>query len=208
MLVRDLGLLYDLYRDAESMCDAINWRNPPAWAANAGENTQALARSVIQTCFNLLESYVSGLARAHIMQKPVDIQVREKLIDTRESLRKRIRQVPALITGRECPLRQDDYPLGPLFDDIKRRRDAFVHCEPGRQESGRGYIKEAVFHDISPEVVGSAVKATHDTIRQIWQFVHERQGPRWLPALDPSGRFGKPNLALAPRHERGAGQRS
>jgi hypothetical protein len=199
MLVRDLGLLYDLYRDAESMCDRIDPLKPPPWAGTAGENTQALARSVIQACFNLLESYISGLARAHVMTHPVDRSVRDKLLDTREPLRKRIRHVPMLITKREYPVAPDDYPLGLLFNDIKRRRDAFVHCEPGPEESGRGYVKEAVFHDISPTVVASAVKATHELIRQTWKFVHEQDGPRWLPPFEPSGRFGKQNLELRPR---------
>lgn len=199
MLVRDLGMLYDLYCDAEGICERISWRNPPSWAATAGENTQALARATIQACFNLLESFVSGLARAHIMNHEVEPHLYKRLTENREPLKKRIRQIPALIVGRDCPISVDAYPMGPLFNDVKSRRDAFVHCEPGPQQSSHGYVKESVFHDVSPELVTLAVKATHELIREVWGFVYAEEGPRWLPPLEESGRFGKINLALGPR---------
>ena len=200
MLVRDLGALYDLYRDAESLCGSVRWDDPPGWAGAASENSQSLARAVVQACFNLLESFVSGLARAHVLTCPSpDAQSAEKLLSTREPLKHRIRRVPALITGRECPLDPNKYPLEPLFGEIKRRRDAFVHCEPGPLESERGYVKEAVFHEVSPEVVGLAIRATHDAIRQVWEFTRGRPGPRWLPVIGEEGRFGRENLRLVPR---------
>lgn len=202
MLVRDLGMLLDLYRDAEALCDGIDPTNPPSWSGAAGENVQGLARSVIQACFNLLEAYVSGLARAHVMTQELPPAIQTRLTDNREPLKKRIRTVPSLIAGRESPLRPDSYPLDPLFNDIKRRRDAFVHCEPGPQDSTRGYVKEAVFHDIPLELVPLAVGATHEAIRQTWLFLYGVEGPRWLPPLESSGRFGKENLGLRPRASR------
>jgi hypothetical protein len=202
MLVRDLGLLFDLYTDAELLCDSINMSHPPQWAIAAGESTQSLARAVIQTCFNLLESYVSGLARAHIMSHGgVDARTTEKLLGTREPLRTRVRQVPALIVGRECPLTLDEYPLKPLFLDVGLRRAAGGGGEPGQLRSERGYVKEAVFHDLPRDLVPLAIRATHDTIRHLWAFVHDKDGPRWLPSLEPSGRFGKRDLRLSPRLE-------
>lgn len=200
MLVRDLGALYDLYRDAESLCASVRWTDPPEWAAAASENSQGLGRAVVQACFNLLESFVSGLARAHVLTgQSLDAQSAERLLSTREPLKQRIRRVPTLIVGRECPLDPNKYPLEPLFGEIKRRRDTFVHCEPGPLESERGYVKEAVFHEVRPDVVALAIRATHDAIRQVWEFTHERPGPRWLPAMDEDGRFGRKNLRLVPR---------
>src|SRR5262245_52554337 len=67
MLARDLAFLVSLFRDSEQLLTKVNWANPPRWAGYGSENSQALARAVIQTCFNLLESFVSGLARAHVM---------------------------------------------------------------------------------------------------------------------------------------------
>lgn len=199
MLVRDLGMLVDLYLEAERLCETISPRRPPAWAGAAGENVQALARSTIQACYNLLESFVSGLARAHVMTHPaLDEDVAGRLLSTREPLRKRVRSIPSIIRGEECPLAADAPPLSSLFGAIKKRRDAFVHCEPGPIESEHGYVKEAAFNDIGRDLVPQAVRATHDTIRGLWQFVHQCEGPRWLPPIESSGRFGKANLRLCP----------
>lgn len=200
MLVRDLGLLYDLYLDAESLCIGIDSRRPPLWAGTAGENVQALARAVIQTCFNLLESFVSGLARAHVMTHPTMSEAEvERLLGTRDPLKRRIRQIPGMIVGRECPLDPNKSPLSTMFGPIKQRRDAFVHCEPGPALSEHGYIKEAAFHDVTAESVLGAVVATHQIIREVWRFVKGQSGPRWLPDIEGgTGRFGKDNLKLVP----------
>lgn len=205
MLVRDLGMLVDLYLEAETLCDSISPRRPPTWAGAAGENVQALARSTIQACFNLLESFVSGMARAHVMTNAsLDEEVAGKLLSTREPLRKRVRSIPSVIRGEECPFTLDALPLSTLFGEIKRRRDAFVHCEPGPIESEHGYVKEAAFNDIDRDLVPRAVRATHDTIRGLWYFVHQCEGPRWLPPIESSGRFGKINLRLCPPESAGS----
>jgi hypothetical protein len=205
MLARDLSMLVDLYLDAEAICAPLVAWNAPEWAGAAGENVQALARATIQACFNLLESFVSGLARAHVMTgSALGEDVVERLLSTREPLRKRVRAIPSLITGRECPLSLESEPLVTLFGDVKRRRDSFVHCEPGPMESEHGYVKEAAFNNIDRELVPRSVRATHDTVRALWRFVHGREGPRWLPPLEPSGRFGLPNLKLVAPPSKGA----
>jgi hypothetical protein len=198
MLARDLSALLSFYRDAESLCSGANPSRPPVWAASAGENCQGLARAVIQACFNLLESFVSGLAREHVMVHRIEGPERDRLLDTRKPLSDRIVRVPTSITGRTCPLGRSEDPLMSLFGEIMRRRDAFVHCEPGSSHSARGYVKEVAFHDVGPEVVALAVRSTHEAIRRIWEFVYERPGPRWLPALDDEGRIGGQNLRLVP----------
>ena len=201
MLVRDLGLLVDLYLDAAALADSTSVSRPAPWAVAAGENTQALARAVVLACFSLLESYLSGLGRAYVMTNPnLDEVTRAKLLTTRGPLSKRITTIPAVIAGRACPLSIEAHPLSPLFDSVKRRRDAFVHCEPGPIESEHGYLKEAAFNDTSHDLGMSAIRCTHDAMIALWTFVHGRPGPRWLPELEPSGRFGKQNLQLVPRN--------
>lgn len=205
--MRDLGLLVDLYFDAMTLAGSVTPSRPTPWAAAAGENTQALARATVQACFNLLESFVSGLGRAHVMMHPeLEQSTVNELLSTQGPLSLRVRKIPATIVGADCPLQPGTYPFVPLFDGVKQRRDAFVHCQPGPMQSKHGYVKEAAFHDTSHELVLSAVRSTHDAIRALWEFVHGRPGPRWLPDLEESGRFGKPNLRLVPREAEHAAQ--
>ena len=161
MLARDLELLCGLHADAEQLLKTIDWSSPPEWAGFASENAQALARTSILACFNLLESFTSGLARSYAMTRPsTDEHFQTKLLSTREPLRKRVLAVPQMIVGSQIALDINKPPLSTLFGPIKQHRDSFVHCEPGVIESERGYVKEAMFHDVSIELVEVAVKAT------------------------------------------------
>jgi hypothetical protein len=201
MLARDLELLHALFVDAEQLITGVNWSAPPEWAGHASENGQALARTVIQACFNLLESFVSGLAQTHLMEHPnVPEDHRKKLLDQEKSLRQRIINVPEIIAGRPCGLQLNKPPLDRLFGFIKHSRDSFVHCEPGPHPSPRhGLVKELLFHDVTKDVVDETVALTVQVISFLWRFLYNREGPRWLPVLPPtkSGR----NLRLTVRCE-------
>ena len=198
MLARDLAFLYELFREAEDLLRPVNWGNPPRWAQGGSENSQSLARTVVLTCFNLVESFVSGLARAFVMEHPeLDDETKAYLLDTRAPLRKRILGVPRAITPRTIDLDINKEPLSRLMGPIKARRDAFVHCEPGPAPSERGYVKEILFHDVGVEVVEECVVTTMEIIRTIWYAVHQRLGPRWLPERLPTGHFPGYNLHLA-----------
>jgi hypothetical protein len=199
MLVRDLECLHGLYRDTEKLLETINWANRPWWATAASENAQGLARITILTCFNLLESFLSGLARAHVMLHPsMDQETAAKLLSTKDSLRKRIVTVPKQILGRDPSLDLNKPPLSAMFGNLKQYRDSFVHCEPGVQASSYGYVKEKLFHDMSPQLVDEAVTTTHAVIRLVWRAVRGREGPKWLGSADRSGQPHRPNLTVAP----------
>jgi len=199
MLARDLECLHDLYRDAERLLETINWSSPPAWAGAASENAQTLARTAILTCFNLLESFVSGLARAHVMlYANLDATVTSKLLSTQDALRRRIVSVPRQILGREPPLDLNKPPLSTMFGSLKQYRDSFVHCEPGDQPAAHGYVKEELFHDVSPKLVDEAVSTTESIIRLVWKAVYGVDGPRWLGLRDDSGQYRRQNLTVAP----------
>ena len=199
MLARDLDCLHSLYLDAEALLAKVDWTRPPAWAAGASENAQGLGRLTILTCFNLLESFTSGLAKAHCMLHPeLDEQVRARLLSTQEPLRKRFLAVPRQILGFEPPLDLNKPPLSALFGTIKAYRDSFVHCEPGDQVSVFGHVKQALFHDVSPQLVVEALSLTETAIRELWFAIHSRPGPRWLAARDDDGRTRRHNLTVAP----------
>lgn len=204
MLARDLVFLYELFRQSEDLLSGAARSNPPEWAKSGSENSQSLARTVILTCFNLLESFVSGLARAYLMEHPnIDQATRKNLLDTQASLRKRILGVPRAITSNPVDLDINKAPLSQVMGPLKARRDAFVHCEPGPEPSERGHVKEVLFHDVGPEVVDETVDATMIVIRRIWFAVHQRSGPRWLPERQVNGHFPGRNLRLGTREAQG-----
>jgi hypothetical protein len=184
MIARDLEFLYGLFVDAESILAGVNWNRPPEWAPFASENRIALGRAVVQACFNLLESYVSGLARAYVMvNEGLDPSVKEKLLDTRASLRERIRQVVKITSDGKVAVDSACDPYAGLFNRVKTRRDSFVHCAPGSEANKFGVVKEAVFHDINKEGVDEAMTLTCQLIRETWRSLNHRDGPTWLQDL-------------------------
>jgi hypothetical protein len=199
MLARDLAVLLDFFKDTESLLRRVTWTNPPNWAMGASENGQALARAVIQSCFNLLESFTSGLAQTYLLtHSRIEASAETTLRDTRSPLGRRVLDIPNTIVGRPSELRRDTPPISTLFGKVKRYRDAFVHCEPGPMESTRGYVKEALFHDVSSELVEETVNACAEVIRKTWLFVYRRRGPSWLPDRDSAGSFGRKALVIVP----------
>lgn len=185
-LASDLALLYNLFLDSEALLDEAQRQKQP----HCSEHSQSLARSVILACFNLLESFVSGLAVAYLMECPsAPADVVKKLEDKNQSLRRRFVLYPSLITGREGLLDDTKPPLQQLFGACKVRRDSFVHCEPGPVPTKWGYVKEVHFHDVDLVVVRNTVGLTCDAICLAWKVVHGKDKPSWLPTRDADGRF-------------------
>lgn len=198
MLTRDLGLLYGLFRDAEEMLSTVDWSRPPEWAASASENALALGRATIQCCFNLLEAFTAGLARAALMtSKNRNEDVASQLRDTKSPLRKRLIRIPNILRTDKSPLDSNHSPFSTLFGDVKVRRDTFVHCEPGPEISERGYVKEDLFHDAFAPEVEKAVNATCEAIHVVWNHVYDRPRPHWFHERTADGRFSRKNLRLA-----------
>ena len=184
-LARDLALLYNLFLDAEAIADGyLKNRN-----LHSNEISQSLARSVILTCYNLLESFVSGLVAEFIIKNPDApsgiIKRLEKPKD--RSLKARFEEVPELVTGIPNVMEPIKSILIPLFGDYQKRRNAFVHCEPGPITT-----KETFFHETNAKVVRETISLTIRAIRAAWKLVHNADGPSWLPNPDTKGRF--PNI--------------
>ncbi|MGC3961492.1 MAG: hypothetical protein QM813_27270 [Verrucomicrobiota bacterium] len=153
-----------------------------------------MGRSVILTCFNLLESFASGLAAAHLIEHPevseeIVLQLRGRKPNGRDySLREKFVLFPALIANKP-KLDENKAPLKELFGECKQRRDSFVHCEPGPEQTKWGYIKEERFHDVDRVAVQKTVELTWDAICLAWKTVHEKEKPSWLPKRSADGRF-------------------
>ena len=199
MLSRDLQLLCNLSRDAEQLTSSADLNRRPSWLPYACENAISLNRAAIVACFNLLESFTSGLARTYVMEHPdLDASQAKKLLANQGPLRERLLFVARFVTGDNSVMGSDSPPFSDLFGDIQRRRNAFVHCEPGPQQSSKGYIKEAAFHDVSWPIVKECVASTLETIRRIWRPLTGKDQPSWLPVPDKDGRFPIWNLRLNP----------
>lgn len=196
MLSRDLEFLYSIYIDLEDQLDKINWSSKQSeLTGGASENAQTLARNVIQTCFNLLESFTNGIARQYLLTNQNIDKSDEKILENNNyPLSIRIILIPELLFG--CVKENYESQYINLFKKIKRHRDSFVHCVPGRQESKYGYIKEDMFNDINRELVISAVYDTIDLICIIWKHVYDSEKPKWLPKIDDSKQLYQNNLRL------------
>lgn len=189
----DLALLYNLFLDAETIIDNAERQQKPC----PSEHSQSLGRSVILTCFNLLESFVSGLATAFLMENPNAAEsVTKRLQDKNLSLRKRFVLFPSLIVGQPDLLTDTKPPLNLLFGELKERRDSFVHCEPGPAPTKWGYVKEVHFHDVNRAKVQQTVDLTCEAVCLAWKAVHGREQPSWLPKRDSQGRFLRVNVRL------------
>jgi hypothetical protein len=138
MLVRDVGLLFDLHFDVDRLLQGATLSDA-SWAVAAGKNQQSLARSVILSCFNLLESFANGLAREWLRLHPAaDAKERAHFEETQKPLRTRLLSIVKTASGGHCSLDVNKPPISELFGPIKNRRDAIVHSEPGSGVSSRG----------------------------------------------------------------------
>lgn len=191
----DLALLYNLFCDSEAMNDKAQ----QSGQMHSSEHSQSLGRNVILTCFNLIESFVSGLTASYLIENPgASAEIVAKLKDDRASLRKRMLQVPCLISGKTEIIMPGDSSFQLLFGECKERRDSFVHCEPGSVPTKWGYVKEQRFHDITEAAVTQTVDLTENIICKIWQAVYGRERPSWLPKRNEGRRYPRIAVTLRP----------
>lgn len=191
----DLALLFNLFLDNEAiLAEAAKRRE-----LHSSEHSQSLGRSVILTCFNLLEAFVSGLAVAWLMENPsASAEIVKRLEDKNLPLRRRLIELPGVIVGRPGVIDGKKPPMEPLLGECKRRRDSFVHCEPGSKPTSWGYVKEHEFHSVDAFAVRKTLELTLESISLVWKVVHGRERPSWLPQLNTAGRFERITVVLTP----------
>jgi hypothetical protein len=193
-LASDIALFYNLLLDSESIWHEATRQS----VAFSTQHSQSLARGVILTCYNLLESFTSGLAAGFLLENPgAPKEVVKKLTDNSAPLRNRFLTFPSHITGQASQLDETKPPIKPLFGEFKHRRDSFVHCEPGPEPTKwGGYVKEQHFHDVDPAIARQTIDLTFEAIGLAWKAVHGKDGPRWLPQRGDDGRFLNIGVAL------------
>jgi hypothetical protein len=172
---------------------------------NGSEHSQSLGRSVILTCFNLLEAFITGLATSFVYENPnAPREILQKLkgVDPNGGylnwrLDEKYERFPTLITGKSgWSINHPSFQK--LFASVKAQRNAMTHPSMPFQATDKARIQnEARFHDITLDGVREIVGLTSDAICRVWQFVHGKTKPSWLRLRQEDGRFPHVMFKLA-----------
>jgi hypothetical protein len=197
----DLALLYNLFLDAENIIEEFARQGSP----HHSENVQSLGRSVILACGTLLESFASGIGAAYVMDNPgapSDILTQLRALPReRLSLNRRLARVIMLTAGEPPPKEWGEREFEERFKDFTLRRNSIVHCEPDIEDSADTGLKQRYLHDIDLETVSDAVDLVCEAICTGWRAVYKREGPKWLPGRNETGRFRRVSVKLAPKDD-------
>jgi hypothetical protein len=192
-LASDIALLYSLFLDSEQL------------STDHSEHSQSLGRSVILTCFNLLEAFITGLAAAFVYENPnaprdTIQQLKGFGADGRYlnfRLDEKYERFPTLITGKSG-WKIDQPPFLDLFGRVKDQRNAMTHPSmPFHPGDKKRTENESRFHDITLDGVREVVNLTSEGICRVWQFVHGNPKPSWLGLRQENDRFPHVKVKLA-----------
>jgi hypothetical protein len=148
------------------------------------------ARSVVTSCFNLMEAYLNGLAWDYVQtHSTVHLSNRRKklLEDTMSiSFRDKIFKYPEILAGH--PLWQEpNQELEEFVNILKPFRDSLVHPSPfSVPEKFGGYDKLRLFYRVDYDTAILAVNLLITLIRQIHLhiFGSKQVMPIWLNDLE------------------------
>lgn len=148
-------------------------------------------RTAIQSCFNLLEAYINGLAWEYVFGHGVQDLSNNKqkmFLEAAGSLTNRLVQIPPIVADRDETLfDQNRPPLREFIQDIKPYRDSLAHPSPfSAPEKFGGYDKLSRIYNLGIDEVRLAVEITTNIIGAIHQFLgRDGELPQWfLPRLD------------------------
>jgi len=151
------------------------------------------ARATILTGFNLVETFINGLAwecvhtkGSHLKPKQCDeLSERTGFV----SIGKKLVRYPRIIKGSQGGILHDSRdPLRTFLRDVKPLRDAIVHLSPFAKPTG--YDKVQQFYGLETDRVSLAVDTCYEIVTTIWKFVKGRKSPpAWLIGRLNDGRF-------------------
>ncbi|MFH1057942.1 MAG: hypothetical protein V1797_04570 [Pseudomonadota bacterium] len=147
-------------------------------------------RSIILSCYNLLEAYLNGLAWVFALDKEkmsaVSNNARKLIEDSGQvSLKEKVVKYPKIISG--SPLWGDnDDPPKLLLTDLKQFRDSLVHPSPfSVPERFGGYDKLQTFYLVDIGVSMITTRHTVGIISHIHEHINGASSPplKWLNEL-------------------------
>lgn len=147
-------------------------------------------RSVLLSCFNLVESYLNGLAWNFAKNEDDFNQLsnrQKKLIQdiSQTKLRDKILKYPTIISGRTLWDENDDV-VSTFLEIFKPFRDSLVHPSPfSAPEKFGGYDKLSKFYRIDLGIALLTVKITTMLISRIYQNLTDLQEghPNWINGI-------------------------
>lgn len=201
-LASDLALLYNLFLDSWTIMDAAQ----ALGKVHCSQTSQSLGRVVVITCYNLLEAFMDGLVAVFLHENPDAPERIKDRLNGKEAdgkyrkleVKEKFEHFIADITGGPN-LDVSQPPFRDLLGKYKWRRNAFVHPSMPHHARDKYRIdRETGFHDITLEGVRETVDMTLDAISVVWQRVHGKPQPSWLPKRESDGRFCRVNVKLLP----------
>lgn len=143
-------------------------------------------RSIMLTAFNLLESYLNGIAwdfyNSNGDQNLSNKKIKEIKDTSSVSIRDKLYKYPSIISGIE--LTQDNM-INDFLENIKPFRDSLVHPSPfSAPDKFGGYDKLKKFYDLNEVVVILTVWYLVQIIKKIQKHIGKVDIPEWLSGLE------------------------
>ncbi|WP_299162292.1 hypothetical protein [Accumulibacter sp.] len=144
-------------------------------------------RSIVLSCFNLMEAYLNGLAWDYCQSNGLASLSNRKaklLTDTSAAtIRDKLTKYPAIIAGRDV-MAVDG--ANEFLDIIKPFRDSLVHPSPfSAPEKFGGYQKLKKLYELDYSVSIMAVSSIVRVIKSICQLIYgSDESPKWLSEIE------------------------
>lgn len=140
-------------------------------------------RTLILACFNLIESFLNGIAWDYCQKKDISrlSQKKQKLLtDTFSvSIRDKLLKYPKLISNDEEG--EADHSIELFLEIIKPFRDSLVHPSPfSAPEKFGGYDKLRKIYDLNQDVAKQAILLLIDIISKICKQIYAGNEPIWF----------------------------
>jgi hypothetical protein len=150
-------------------------------------------RTCVLTCFNLIESYVNGLAWDYFQTHDISCLSKndQEIFDESKKMVNiidKLIKIPRIVAEKgTSPLDKSRDPLKSFIEDIKPYRDAIVHASPfAAPERFGGYDKLNKLYNLNLSTVRGVVDITIRIIKEIHSFLHSTENlPEWIfPRVD------------------------
>jgi hypothetical protein len=193
LLSKDIATGLQLLRDSQTALHKFETQTQSAIRSKKDQflphmrQSDFAKRSIVFTCFNLMEAYLNGLAwdycQTHALETLSSRQAKLLTDTSSPSIRDKITKYPGIITGHEhSELEgQEDF-----LELIKPFRDSLVHPSPfAAPEKFGGYHKLQKLYELDQIVALQAVEATVSLVKSINRAVRASEvAPAWLGPIE------------------------
>lgn len=148
------------------------------------------ARTVLISCFNLIEAFLNGLAWDYVQTHGTAnlSNSQKKLLEDASSvtIREKLMKYPLVITGRQL-WQESDEDLNAFLDTVKPFRDALVHPSPFSAPARfGGHDKLCLFYRVDYDTAILTAHLATNLIKRLYTHVYGAITvlPEWIIALE------------------------